>query len=85
MDKSQLVQVHFRLIPYPCTFCTLKKIANSKIKKNHVYMSQINIKTKEWATQTAVKIGVEPRCSERVKISCSTNGTCRITHVKICW
>jgi len=47
MDKSQLVQVHFRLVPYPCTFCTLKKIANSKIKKNHVYMSQINIKTKE--------------------------------------
>ena len=35
-------------------------------------------------TQTAIQIGVEPRCSERVKISCSTNGTCRVTDVKIC-
>ena len=41
-------------------------------------------KTKDRATRTPLKTGDEHRCSGRVGSSCSTCGTCCVTHMVIC-
>ena len=38
-------------------------------------------KTKDWATKTSLKTGGKFRCYERVRSSCSTSGTRRVTLV----